>query len=96
MFTRAFFHSAHYVLADSSSLVTASQTGSSSILDCLLKASPMDLSLPSIGRRYKFCLYKSYFYPGFPVDTVSLTRLTRPTLYHFKDLSPPFIRGKKC
>ena len=56
VFTRAFFHSAHYVLADSSSIVTASQTGSTSILDCLLKASPMDLSLPSIGRRYKFCL----------------------------------------
>ena len=91
VFTRAFFHSAHYILAVSSSIVTASQTGSSSILDCLLKASPMDLSLPSIGRRYKFCLYKSYFCPGFPVDTVSLTRLTRPTLYHSKDLFTTFL-----
>ena len=27
----------------------------------ILKASPMDLSLPSLGRRYKFCLYNSYF-----------------------------------
>ena len=27
----------------------------------ILKADPMDLSLPSLGRRYKFCLYNSYF-----------------------------------
>ena len=58
--TRALFHSAHYVLAVSSSKIY-NQPGPEPTLAWLFRASSRDPSLPCIGRSYKFCMYNSYF-----------------------------------
>ena len=61
----------------------------------ILKADPMDLSLPSLGRRYKFCLYNSYFLVQDSL-WIQLALPDSPALpcIALRTFSPPFYKGK--
>ena len=57
----------------------------------ILKADPMDLSLPSLGRRYKFCLYNSYFLVQDSLWIQQPYQILLPPLYRLMDLFTTFF-----